>query len=173
MLSWKPGIIIILMILMVIGGSSGSTVGGIKIIRFITILKAIEKNVIEIVSPEGRIIKTKIKNKNISDKAIKESCIYFLIFILLIIVSWIVLLSQGYDSCYSLFDIISAVSNNGLSLGMVNLSMPVVVKLTMIMDMLLGKLEIIPIIVLIRAFFEFGKLNKSQKNKLKRIKAKF
>lgn len=172
MLSWKPGIIIILMILMVIGGSSGSTVGGIKIIRFITILKAIEKNVIEIVSPEGRIIKTKIKNKNISDKAIKESCIYFLIFIQLIIVSWIVLLSQGYDSCYSLFDIISAVSNNGLSLGMVNLSMPVVVKLTMIIDMLLGKLEIIPIIVLIRALFEFGKLNKSQKNKLKRIKAK-
>ena len=55
---------------------------------------------------------------------------------------------------------------------MVNLSMPVVVKLTMIMDMLLGKLEIIPIIVLIRALFEFGKLNKSQKNKLKRIKAK-
>ncbi len=162
-------VIIILMTLMAIGGSSGSTVGGIKIIRPVTVLKGIKKNILEILSPEGRVMKLKIENKDISDRAMKEASSYIIMFLFLIFVSWIILIAHGYDGYYSLFDLISAVSNNGLSSGMTNVTMPASVKITMIIDMWLGRLEIIPVLVLIRGFLEYLKPNKSQKNKIKKV----
>ena len=58
--SWPSFVLIILMTLMIIGGSSGSTVGAIKLIRIITFFKGIYKHLREILSPEGRVIPIQI-----------------------------------------------------------------------------------------------------------------
>ena len=167
LLSWKDASLIFLMLLMIIGGSSGSTSGGVKIIRIITLLKGILKNIIEILSPEGRVIKVTIDNKEISTGAIKEAGSYVFITFILIFVSWIILILHGYDGFKSLFEIISAISNNGLSAGITNINMSPSVKIIMILDMLMGKLEIIPVLVTIREFFEIFKPTNKQKRALK------
>ena len=74
---------------------------------------------------------------------------------------------HGYDGFKSLFEIISAISNNGLSAGITNINMSPSVKIIMILDMLMGKLEIIPVLVTIREFFEIFKPTNKQKRALK------
>ena len=56
----------------------------------------------------------------------------------------------GYDPFTALFDVISIQSNNGLSTGIVFGGLPMPVKLTLIFLMWIGRLEIIPVLVVLR-----------------------
>jgi trk system potassium uptake protein TrkH len=60
----------------------------------------------------------------------------------------------GYDPLNSLFEAASAQGNVGLSMGITSFNLPVVPKMALILSMWLGRLEIIPVIVLIRGFVE-------------------
>lgn len=164
--------IIIILALMFIGGSSGSTSGGVKVIRLLTTLKGYEKTIIEILSPEGRIFKLKIQDKEITDRNVKEASSYIIISGMLILISWLILIAHGYDGLNSLFDVISACGNSGLSSGITNGQMPAIVKLTLIFDMWLGRLEIIPVLVMLRGAAELFKPGKKQKQFIDNIKTK-
>ncbi|WP_088540104.1 TrkH family potassium uptake protein [Methanobrevibacter sp. 87.7] len=167
LLNWGDTSLIFIMTLMLIGGSSGSTVGGLKVIRIITVLKGIQKNIREILSPEGSIIKLKIENTEISTEAVKEAGSYIFMFLVLIFISWIILILHGYNGLYSLFEVVSAATNNGFSTGITSVTMAPSIKVIMILDMLMGKLEILPVLVTIGGFIELFKLTKTQKNKIK------
>ena len=56
----------------------------------------------------------------------------------------------GYDPFTALFDVISLQSNNGLSTGIVFGGLPIVLKITLIFLMWIGRLEIIPVLVVFR-----------------------
>ena len=73
MATWQPFVIICLMCLMLTGGSSGSTVGAIKLVRMITFFKGIYRHVREILSPEGRVVPIKLNGRKIPEKAISQS----------------------------------------------------------------------------------------------------
>lgn len=167
LLNWGNTSLIFITALMLIGGSSGSTVGGLKVIRVITILKGLQKNVKEIMSPDGSVIKLKINNIEITNKEIKEAGLYIFIFFILIFFSWVVVILHGYDGFHSLFEVVSAASNNGLSTGIIKANMSPIVKITIIVDMLMGKLEIIPVLVTVRAVYEIFKPSQTQKRNIK------
>jgi trk system potassium uptake protein TrkH len=155
--SWPYFGLIILIILMLIGGSSGSTVGAIKLTRVLVFLKSVLNNVKRLVSPEGRVIKLKISGHNIPSKAIQESSTYICLYFLFIGLSWLVFSYYGYDPFNSLFDIVSAQGNVGLSTGVINSELNPLLKSLLIFNMWIGRLEIIPILVTIRTFFELFK----------------
>ena len=167
LLNWGDTSLIFIMALMLIGGSSGSTVGGLKVIRIITVLKGVQKNIKEILAPEGSIIKLKIEGTEISIEAVKEAGTFIFMFFILIFISWIVLILHGYNGLYSLFEVVSAATNNGLSTGITSVTMAPSIKVTMILDMLMGKLEIVPVLVTIGGFIELFKISKTQKNKIR------
>ncbi len=154
--TWKGSSLIIIMVLMLIGGSSGSTVGGLKLIRVITVLKGMNLTVTNLVSPEGRVLNTRIGGKKINEREIKEASAYIVLFILFLIFGWIVMTLYGYDPFTALFDVISLQSNNGLSTGIVWGGLPIPAKLTLIFLMWIGRLEIIPILVVFRTFGAFA-----------------
>jgi len=154
---WTSFMKIIIIILMVIGGGAGSTVGAVKIIRVIAFLKGIYKNIINIISPEGRIVSIKILDKELKEEQIKEASSYISIYLLFIVIGWLVLLFYGYDGINSLFEISSAQGNVGLYTGIISNAMPDGVKLIMIFNMWIGRLEIIPVLVLLRCIFEVFK----------------
>jgi len=172
MMGWNSVGIIILLLLMFIGGSSGSTSGGIKVIRILTTIKGFEKTIMEILSPEGRIFKLKIQNKEITDRNVKESSSYIVIAATLILISWIILIANGYNGLDSLFDVISAWGNCGLSSGITGPDMPIIVKLTLTFDMWLGRLEIIPVLVMLRGTLELFKPSKKQRQFINNIISK-
>ena len=148
--TWKGSSLIVLMVLMLIGGSSGSTSGGLKLIRIITVLKGTNLTVTNLVSPEGRVVNTKIGGKRINEREIKESSAYIVMFFLFLVFGWAMMTLYGYDPFTALFDIVSIQSNNGLSTGIVFGGLPTPLKLTLIFLMWIGRLEIIPILVVFR-----------------------
>ncbi len=147
---WSSASLIVLMVLMLIGGSSGSTGGGLKLIRIITVLKGMNLTVTNLVSPEGRVVSTRIGGKKINEREIKEASAYIVIFFMFLVFGWIMMTIYGYDPFTALFDVISLQSNNGLSTGIVFGGLPIPLKLTLIFLMWIGRLEIIPVLVVFR-----------------------
>lgn len=156
-LTWPSLTLIIIITCMLIGGSSGSTVGSIKLIRIITFFKGLYTHLKEIMSPEGRVLVVKISNNVIPEKAISESGNYITLFMIFILIGWAIFCGFGYDPFKSLFEIVSLQGNNGLQTGIININTNWFIKIISILHMWIGRLEIFPVLVLIRAFFEVFK----------------
>ena len=157
MAMWPPFVIICLMCLMLTGGSNGSTVGAIKLVRMITFFKGIYRHVREILSPEGRVVPIKLQGKKIPEKAIAQSGNFITLYMMFIMFTWALFCLFGYDPFKSLFAAMSLQGNNGLELGIVNHTLNPVIKLVSIFDMWTGRLEIYPVLITFRAFFEIFK----------------
>lgn len=155
---WPTFFKVVIIILMIIGGSAGSTVGAVKLSRIITILRGISQNIINIISPEGRVVKMKSSGKEISENQINEASSYLSIYMLFLLAGWLVLVFYGYDGINSLFDITSAQGNVGLNTGIITANSPIIAKLVIIFNMWIGRLEIIPVLILIRSGLELFKI---------------
>lgn len=148
---------VIIIILMFIGGAAGSTAGAVKIVRVITFLRGVYKNIINIISPEGRVINMKLSDKQLKETQVREASSYISLYLLFIVIGWAVLVFYGYDGINSLFEIVSAQGNVGLSTGIISGDMPFGAKIITIFNMWIGRLEIIPVLVILRSFIEIFK----------------
>ena len=167
--SWAPASLIIIMLLMVMGGSSGSTVGAVKTIRVITFLRGINLTVTNVIAPK-RVVNTKIANKTFNEREIKEASSYITVYLMFLIVSWIIMTFYTNDPINSLFDVTSTIGNVGLSTGMINGSLATLPKIMLIFLMWIGRLEIIPILLTIQLGFRtFDQSLKLAKRKFRRI----
>ena len=157
MAGWPSFILVILMILMLMGGSSGSTVGAIKLYRVITYVKSIYRHIKEILSPDGRVIPIKISGRRVSEKEIGKTGNFITLYLVIIAITWIIFCFYGYPPFDSLFSIISLQGNNGLDIGVLNNTLNPVLKIVSVLNMWVGRLEIYPVLVLFRAIFEIFK----------------
>lgn len=155
--SWPPFILIVLMTLMTIGGSSGSTVGALKLIRVITFFKGTYKHLREILSPEGRVVPLQISGQKISSKAVAQSGNYITLYMLCILITWSLLCLYGHDPIEGLFFTMSLQGNVGLEIGHVTSALQPQLKLISIFNMWSGRLEIYPVLITLRSFFEIFK----------------
>ena len=147
--SWAQPVLIVLMTLMIMGGSSGSTVGAVKLVRVITVLKSINLTVTNLVAP-GRVVKIKISEKFINESEMKESSSYITLYLIFLLVGWIIMTFYTNNPMDALFDVTSTIGNVGLSTGLINGSLDTVPKIVLIFLMWLGRLEIIPILLTIK-----------------------
>jgi len=149
---WGPFPFIILIILMLIGGSSGSTASGIKVFRISMMIKSLYWSLRKILTPNIVLVK-RFGSKKFHDEQIKSIMIFILLYLILILIGIGVLVSQGYPLMESTFDVVSAQGNTGLTMGLVNGEMVFIGKLTLIINMLAGRLEIWSILALIGVIF--------------------
>ena len=155
--NWPPFVIICIMCLMLTGGSNGSTVGAIKLVRMITFFKGIYRHVREIMSPEGRVVPVKMHGRKLPEKAISQAGNYITLYMMFIMFTWALFCLYGYDPFRSLFAAMSLQGNNGLELGIINYTLNPVLKIVSMFDMWTGRLEIYPVLIAMRAFFEIFK----------------
>lgn len=168
MTSWAPHVLVVIMILMVMGGSSGSTVGAVKLIRVIIFLKGIGIAVRDVISPK-KVDSTKLNGKKIREKEIRETSSFITVYLVFLLVSWFIMTFYTNDPLNSLFDVTSAIGNVGLSTGIVNGSLDTIPKIMLIFLMWLGRLEIIPILLTIRLGMEtFGQSVKIVRKSIRR-----
>jgi trk system potassium uptake protein TrkH len=132
-----------------IGGGYGATASGIKIIRFLVIIKAVEWFVKKIISPTRAIIPFKIQNKVFSEEEVFTTLLFCLLYISFLIPSILIFVKLGYSFLDAVFMISSAQGNNGL---VTIISYAPVEKVVMIFHMWIGRLEIIPVLVLLTSF---------------------
>ena len=157
MAGWPSFVIICLMCLMLTGGSNGSTVGAIKLVRMITFFKGIYRHIREILSPEGRVVVVKLHGHKIPEKAIAQSGNFITLYMMFIMFTWGLFCLFGYDPFRSLFAAMSLQGNNGLELGIINYTLNPALKIVSMFDMWTGRLEIYPVLITLRAFFEIFK----------------
>ena len=155
--SWPSFVIICIMCLMLTGGSNGSTVGAIKLVRMITYFKGIYRHIRGILSPEGRIVPVKLHGHIIPEKSISQASNYITLYMMFIMFTWAMYCLFGYDPFKSLFVAMSLQGNNGLDIGLINHTLNPVLKLISIFDMWIGRLEIYPVLIMLRAGFEIFK----------------
>ena len=152
--AWPSVVLVTLMCLMIVGGSSGSTSGAVKLVRVITFIKGIRRNIREIISPEGRVIPIKLNGNKIPEKAIGQAGTFIALYMICIVIVWLLFCLFGYDPFKGLFTAISLQGNNGLELGVIKNTMHPILKLAGIIDMWIGRLEIYPLLLLLRTGLE-------------------
>jgi trk system potassium uptake protein len=141
-----------LIFLMFIGGSTASTAGGIKVERFILILKGLWWRVKQIISPKNAYFAKKYGNTILSSNEMNKVYGFVFIYFLFILFSTFVLSLMGHSVLDSMFEVTSAQSNVGISLGITE-TLGAGGKLLLILNMLVGRLEIIPIFAFVSFLF--------------------
>jgi trk system potassium uptake protein len=154
MTGWTDFTKVLLAVAMIIGMAAGSTSGALKLIRIVTLVKGIYWEILKILSPEGSVIPRKIAGKTVQDAEIKEAGSYTFLYLLIIFITWLVFMAYGYGGVDSLFEIASAQGNVGLSVGITSPTMPPIPEILLIIGMWLGRIEIIPALVLFKAGFD-------------------
>ncbi len=151
-IAWPKLSQMILVGLMVIGGCAGSTGGGIKVIRFGLLGKLALREIRKVNLPKLSLNKVKIGRKIVEDETLHAVAALFVLWIaLLCIGSAVTATTTDYPVFESFSGMASALGNIGPSLipaSEIPL-LPDAVKFTYIIGMLAGRLEIIPLLVLL------------------------
>jgi trk system potassium uptake protein TrkH len=155
---WSAGGKLLLSVAMTVGGAAGSTVGGIKIIRAYTVARGIRWQFGRVFLPDSAVVSVDIDGRRLDrgemEREFSEAAIISLLWVLLLVASSLVLVNvAGPDFGYvdALFEVASAQGNVGISTGITGPSMPPLAEAMFVLNMWVGRLEIIPVFVFGRA----------------------
>ncbi|MFB6113577.1 MAG: TrkH family potassium uptake protein [Halodesulfurarchaeum sp.] len=164
--SWSPETQLFLSVGMVVGGAAGSTVGGIKLIRAITLVKGTAFRIRGIFEPSSAMRYLTIDGRTLSEveasQELEEAAIITFLWVVFLGIGTFVLLwllptgPGGFTLENVIFEVASAQGNVGLSTGITGPGMPVTGKVMLLFNMWIGRLEIIPVVVLLRGVFVGG-----------------
>lgn len=142
----------ILITLMFIGACSGSTGGGLKVGRIIILFKSAIRELKRAINPR-KVQALRLDNVALDKETTSATCIYFVIYMMVTAVSILLVSLNNLDFTTTFSSVITCINNVGPGLSMVgpvenfsNLS--VLTKLVLAMDMLIGRLEVLPMIIL-------------------------
>ncbi|MDD1661239.1 MAG: hypothetical protein LUQ49_02115, partial [Methanomicrobiales archaeon] len=153
---WASVSVILLIMLMAIGGASGSASGGIKVYRvllgyhgIIWWLKRIFVSP-KIVVPfkyQGQVIAN-----TVAENEVRNNMLVIILYFLTVSIATVVTLHFStifFESTAVIFDIVSAMSSAGITTGFVSPEMPYVAKWVFILVMWIGRVEIVPVLILV------------------------
>ncbi|MBQ3125263.1 MAG: TrkH family potassium uptake protein [Clostridia bacterium] len=146
----------ILVALMFIGACAGSTGGGIKVSRILILLKSIRKE-IKIAAHPNSTHKISMNGKTIESETVRTVSVYIAVFLVLFAVSMLIISLDNYDFTTNFTAVAATINNIGPGLGLVgpaeNFSMfSALSKIVLSLDMLIGRLEIFPILMLVSPY---------------------
>lgn len=143
----------ILVLLMFVGASAGSTGGGMKVSRIIILFKTVGKELSYLIHKRSVKI-LKFEGKKIEHETMRSINVYFVSYILIFSASVLLVTLDNFDFTTSFTAIAATINNIGPGLDMVgpvgnfeafsNFS-----KIVMMFDMLVGRLEVFPILLLL------------------------
>ena len=147
----------ILLILMFFGASAGSTGGGIKISRILLIGRMIRREMLRLLHPRSVGI-IKLEDKTVDDETLHGVNIFILLYLVIIVVSLLALSLDGFDFETNFSSIAACLNNIGPGFQVVGpmgnySSYSLLSKLVLSMNMLLGRLEIFPILLALMPSF--------------------
>jgi trk system potassium uptake protein TrkH len=144
---------IILGSVMFIGACAGSTSGGFKCIRAVMTLKTLRNNFRQSLHPNA-VLPVKINGQSVPQSRIVSLFAFFTLFMFMILVTAAIMIVSGIDTINSIVIALSCVSNIGPSLNndigacITWSGMPEYIKWTLSLLMLMGRLEILTVLVL-------------------------
>ena len=149
---WSDACKVVLVLLMFIGACAGSTGGGIKVSRFVVLIKTLVKELNSYIHPKS-VKKIKIDDKPVEHEVVRAVNVYFITFAIVFSAS-VLLVSFEYTDLVTTFTAVAATINNiGPGLGIVGPAANFSIfnpftKYVLIFDMLAGRLELFPLLIL-------------------------
>ena len=142
----------VLVALMIIGACASSTGGGIKVSRLLISLKSIYKEIKQMLHPKSVNV-VKLNKKKLGEDTIRNVYVYLLAYITLAIVSVLIVSLDNFDFETTVGSVITALGNVGPGLGMTGpvgsfADYSLLAKFVFCLDMLAGRLEIFPFLML-------------------------
>ncbi|MBP5798004.1 MAG: TrkH family potassium uptake protein [Bacteroidales bacterium] len=157
---WPTGMWTLLILLMFIGACSGSTSGGIKIIRHLIFTKNALLDLKRIIHPNA-VIPVKINRKSISNSVIFKTLTFIFVYFFIFIGGTFILLALGVDFNTSVGASLATLSNLGTGIGSVGpygtyAFLPQTAKWILMAFMLLGRVELFTLITIFTRNFWRG-----------------
>lgn len=164
--AWSPVVLLIFFLLLFVGGSAGSTSGGVKIVRHAIIFKNSVLEMKRLIHPRA-IIPVRLDGKAVSQDIVSKVLSFFLLYIIIwgtssMLMALILGLHGGYSEEYifetSVGAVIACLGNIGPAIGEVGpvdnfAHLPNVAKWFLSVLMIVGRLEVFTVLVLFSPFF--------------------
>lgn len=142
----------VLILLMFFGASAGSTGGGLKAVRVLLLFKSAKRDVGKLLYPNTVKI-VRLDNKKVSEDTISGVKTFFFIYMMITTISILLVSLNGYDLETSATAVIACINNIGPGFGMVGATGNYAAfsefsKIVLSIDMLVGRLEVYPMLIL-------------------------
>ena len=151
--AWPAFSKFVILALMTIGGCAGSTACGLKVVRLVILLKAVNREISRLIHP--RLVRpVKLSGKVIDDSKVNSTFLFFVMYFFIIAFIALFIAADGHDAVTSLSAAFSTVNNVGPGFGTVGAQgsysqFSILSKLVMSAGMLFGRLEIFPVLILL------------------------
>ncbi len=142
----------VMLIVMCVGACAGSTGGGFKVSRIVILAKSAKRELKRLAHPRSVSVIT-MDGKRISDEVVTGTNVFFFIYVVIFVVSLLIVSTDGKDMVTNISGVIATLNNIGPGLGEVGPTGNFSVyswysKIVFILNMLLGRLEIFPFLML-------------------------
>lgn len=142
----------ILVCLMFCGACAGSTGGGIKVSRVLLLGKILKRNILQVLQPR-KIMVVRNNHQTVNEKILANTNAYLAAYVIITVISFLAVTLDGLSLTTSFTAVVACFNNIGPGLELVgptgNFAMfSDLSKLVLILDMLAGRLEIFPILIL-------------------------
>jgi len=143
----------ILLMLMFFGACAGSTGGGVKFIRILVLAKSVFYEIGHTIHPTS-IQTVKVDGKSLDNDTLKSIMIFFFSYVAIIIIAVLIVSLDNFDFMTTFSSVLATISNIGPGFELVGpmgnyADFSVLSKLTMTACMIIGRLEVIPVITLL------------------------
>lgn len=149
---WRMFSKTILFMLMFVGGCAGSTGGAIKNIRFLLLFKVMKRELMQIIHPKA-VYSVRLEGRAVDERTVSEVLGFFFMYILIFVVAVLIVSLDNLDWATTITSVAATLGNVGPGFGVVGAvgnysSLSDLSKIVLSMCMLIGRLEIYPILLL-------------------------
>jgi len=135
-----------------VGASAGSTGGGLKCIRLLLLFKVLRRNIRQTLNPR-KVMVVRSNGKAVDEQVLANTNAYLAAYVIIIVVATLLVSFDGFGLETNLTAVLATFNNIGPGMAAVGptctfAAFSPLSKLTMILCMLAGRLEIFPILVL-------------------------
>lgn len=152
---WPGFLPVLLLFLSFVGGCAGSTGGGMKVIRFLLLVKQGVRELMRLAHPNAQM-PVKIGRKALDERVIEAVWGFFSAYVAVFAIMLLALMAAGLDQVTAFSAVAATLNNLGPGLGEVGPNYAAIndfSKWVLCISMLLGRLEIFTLLVLISPFF--------------------
>jgi trk system potassium uptake protein TrkH len=153
--TWPGFLPVMLLFLSFIGGCAGSTAGGMKVIRFLLLIKQGLREITRLVHPNATVV-VKVGKSPMPDRVLEAVWGFFAAYVGVFVVMMLMLMASGLDQITAFSAVAASLNNLGPGLGDVGNNYATLndfAKWVLTFAMLLGRLEIFPMLILLSPVF--------------------
>lgn len=153
----NPAAQVVMIVSMLIGGSVGSSAGGFKLLRLLILLRLLQLLIQRASMPVHAVAEPYLGGHKLEDDDLIRALQLILLFVLIIILSWLPFVIMGYEPLAALFEVVSACGTVGLSSGIARPELETFLKGILCFDMIAGRVEIVALLVVLYPRNWFGR----------------